>query len=115
MQRYNEDVDAHRLAEERSLAFHRAVAEKLVSAPETLERARARVRSWLSTGDVAPYYASAWDEVLSRPLSEIQAFLSEDSERARALRQVTPFAGAIDPRARWRIWREVREAMERSR
>jgi hypothetical protein len=39
----------------------------------------------------------------------------DESEEARALRQVTPFAGAIDPRTRWRIWREVRAALETSR
>jgi hypothetical protein len=26
----------------------------------------------------------------------------------RALRQCTPFAGVVDPRTRWRIWRETR-------
>jgi len=108
-------VNAHRLAEERSLALHRAVADKLASDPETLERARARVRRWLESSEVSPHWARAWDEVLSRPLSEIRAFLVNESEEARALRQVTPFAGAIDPRTRWRIWREVREAMERAR
>ncbi len=108
-------LNAHRLAEERSLAFHRAVADKIASDPETLERARARVREWVASGDVAPYYAREWDEILSRPLEDIRAKLVEDSERARALRQVTPFAGAIDPRTRWRIWREVREAMEKTR
>jgi len=108
-------VNAHRLAEERSLALHRAVAEKLASDPEALERARTRVRSWLDTGEVALHYARSWDEVLSRPLPEIRAFLGEDSEQARALRQVTPFAGAIDARTRWRIWREVRDAMEGAR
>lgn len=108
-------MNDHRLAEERSLALHRAVAEKLASDPDTLARARDRVRSWLASGAVAPYYARAWEEVLTRPLSEIRAFLVEDSERARALRQATPFAGAIDPRTRWRIWREVKEAMERGR
>jgi len=91
------------------------VADKLASDPETLERARARVRSWLDSGEVALYYARKWEEVLSRPLSEIREFLAEDGEGARALRQVTPFAGAIDPRTRWRIWREVREAVERAR
>jgi hypothetical protein len=108
-------VNAHRLAEERSLALHRAVAQKLASDPETLERARARVRGWLQSGEVSPPWARAWDEVLSRSLPEILAFLVDESEQARALRQVTPFAGAIDPRTRWRIWREVREAMERVR
>jgi hypothetical protein len=105
-------VNAQRLAEERSLALHRAIAEKVASVPEALDRARARVRSWLASGEVAPYYARAWDEVLSRPLSEIQAFLVDRSERAVALRQATPFAGVIDPRTRWRIWREVRKTLE---
>ena len=108
-------MNAHRLAEERSLALHRAVADKLASDPETLERARARVRHWLKSAEVSPHWARAWDEVLSRPLSEIRAFLVNESEEARALRQVTPFAGVIDPRTRWRIWREVRETMERAR
>ena len=107
-------VNAHRLAEGRSLAYHRLVAEKLVSDPGLLERARARVRSWLESGDVHVRYAEAWGDVLSRPMTEIQAFLTEDSESARTLRQVTPFAGAIDPRTRWRIWREVREALEKA-
>jgi hypothetical protein len=108
-------VNALRLAELRSLALHRAVADKLASHPEILESARRRVQSWLDSGEVAPYYAQAWNQVLSAPLSEIREFLSEDSERAHSLRQVTPFAGAIDARTRWRIWREVREAMEQPR
>ncbi len=107
-------MEAHRLAEERSLALHRAIADKLASDPETLERARARVRRWLESAEVSAHWARGWDEVLSRPLSEIRAFLVDQSEEARGLRQVTPFAGAIDPRTRWRIWREVREAMERA-
>lgn len=108
-------MNAHRLAEERSLALHRAVADKLVTEPEALERARARVRRWLESAEVSPHWARAWNEVLSRPLPEIRAFLVDESEGARALRQVTPFAGVIDPRTRWRIWREVRETMERAR
>jgi len=108
-------VNAHRLAEERSLALHRAVADKLASEPETLELARARVRRWLESAEVSPHWARAWNEVLSRSLPEIRAFLVDENEEARSLRQVTPFAGVIDPRTRWRIWREVREAMERAR
>jgi hypothetical protein len=90
-------VNAHRLAEERSVAFHRAVAERLGSDPDVLERARKRVSSWLASGEIHPHYARGWAEVLARPLKEIQDFLGEDSENARALRQVTPFAGAHRP------------------
>jgi hypothetical protein len=51
-------VEAHRLAEERSLAYHRAIAERLRTHPEIL--ARARVNTWLSSHDTAPFFARAW-------------------------------------------------------
>ena len=105
-------MNAHRLAEERSLALHRAIAERLVAEPAVLISARARVRRWLETGEVHRHWATEWDAVLSRSVDEIRASLYDGSEHARALRQVTPFAGAIDPRTRWRIWRGVRAALE---
>jgi hypothetical protein len=60
-------MDAHRLAEERSLALHRAVKERIARDPSIV---------------------------------------------ARALRQVTPFAGVIPP-GTLAIWREVRERAPR--
>ncbi|MGH9322456.1 MAG: hypothetical protein ACRD21_23595 [Vicinamibacteria bacterium] len=105
-------MNRHRLAEERSLALHRAIAARLAADSGVLERARGRVRLWLEAGEVAAYYAREWEAVLSRPVAEICAFLTDESEHARSLRQVTPFAGVIDPRTRWRIWREVREDLD---
>ncbi len=102
-------MDLHRLAEERSIAYHRAIAERIVRDPEVLERARARVGEWLAAPGAVPYYAREWSNILSRPLSDIVAFLIDRGEHARELRQSTPFAGVLAPRERWRIWREVRE------
>ncbi len=97
----------HRIPELRSIAFHRLVAERLDE--ELLATARDRVDGWISGGSpVAPLWAERWREVLSRPLPEIARLLTEDSERMRDLRQVTPFAGAVEPQERWRIIREVR-------
>ena len=107
-------MNAHRLAEERSLALHRAIAHRLAGDPAILDCARARVQRWIETGEVHPHWAREWQSVLSHSVEEIGASLLDVSERACALRQVTPFAGAIDPRARWRIWREVRAALERT-
>jgi hypothetical protein len=103
----------HDLGDRRSLALHRAIAELLVQRPEILELARARVRRWRETGEVARFYADAWQAVLDGDPAEVAAFLEDGGERAIALRHVTPFAGVIDPRTRWRIWREVRERAER--
>lgn len=87
--------------------MHREVARRLLEEPEVLATARARVEDWCRTGSVALHYAEAWSEILARPPEEISRLLTDTGERARALRQVTPFAGVVPPRVRWRIWREV--------
>jgi hypothetical protein len=104
-------MDLHRLAEERSLAYHRAVADLVRRDPRILERARERVHAWLSEGRV-PHYAREWERVLARSLDSICEVLVADDEQARALRQSTPFAGALDPRERWRIWKAERRRVE---
>ncbi len=103
-------MDPHRLAEERSLALHRAVAERIRAEPGLIEAARKRVAAWIESGQVSPRYAGAWQRVLELPVERICVFLGESTEEARALRAVTPFAGVIDPRARWRIWKDVAAA-----
>jgi len=102
-------MDLHRLAEERSVAYHTAIAERLRHQPEVLERARQRVEEWLKSGESAPFYARKWAEILARDVSSITAFLVERSELADELRQSSPFAGALHPQERWRIWRETRD------
>lgn len=110
--RYTRLVDAHRLAEERSVALHAAVAERLRADPAVLVRARARVAGWLREGPTHPRYAAAWAELLERPVDDVCAALVERSERMSALRQCTPFAGVVDARHRWRIWREARARLD---
>jgi hypothetical protein len=104
--RYIGTMDPHRIAEARSLAYHRVVAERLASEPAILQHARGRVGRWLDA-DPNSHFARAWDDVLKRPEREIAAFLTDPGERACELRQSTPFAGVLDPRERWRLWREV--------
>lgn len=103
-------MDLHRLAEERSIAFHRAVAERMRREPSVLENARARVRGWIAAGEPHPFYASEWARILDGSMESIAEALVDPSEAARALRQVTPFAGALPPRERWAIWRAFAQA-----
>jgi hypothetical protein len=108
--RYHEAVmrmDPHRLVAERSRALHIAVAERLQAEPRLLDTARARVRQWLDSGTVAAHYAEAWRALLDLPLASLATALAEQSERMHDLRQVSPFAGVLDARTRWRIHREV--------
>ena len=105
-------MDPHRLAEERSLAYHRAVAERLRRDPALIGLARDRVRGWLAEGRV-PHYAGEWERILSGHVAAICEAIVAEGDEARALRQATPFAGAIDPRERWRIWKAERQRHER--
>lgn len=102
-----------RVSEERSLAYHRAIAERLGSGQADLGNARTRVRGWLAQGSVHPFYAEAWSALLERPLEEVCALLIEQSERAASLRHVSPFAGYLEPRERWRLWQSVRTGTDR--
>jgi len=106
-------MDPHRLAEERSVAYHRVIAERLPDQPAILDRARRRVRDWLASGPAAPPSATRWAAVLASDPSSIAAFLVERSEQADELRQSSPFAGALNPRERWQIWRATRDRFAR--
>ena len=104
--------DLHGLAEERSLAYHRRVAELLPARPDLIATARARAQEWAASGERHARYAQEWLRLLATPLEQLLAQLVDPSQHGRDLRQATPFAGAIDPRERWRIWRDVRQQWE---
>lgn len=101
-------MNGHHLAELRSLALHGAIAERLETGSASLEAAAARVAQWRRDGSVASFYADAWAEALGQSLSQVCGLLRDRGERATALRQVSPFAGYLDARERWAIWRTVR-------
>ncbi len=106
-------MDPHRLSEERSVAYHRVIADRLQHQPEILENARRRVAAWLASGESERFYVRKWAEILAGDPASVAAFLVERSELADELRQSTPFAGALKPEERWRIWRETREFFSR--
>jgi hypothetical protein len=103
-------IDLRVRNEERSIALHQAVADRLREDPALVGRARGRIDRWLAEGLIHRIYGEAWRELLSGPLDPLLAVLTRDDDHARTLRQCSPFAGVLDPRTRWRIWREGRAA-----
>lgn len=100
--RYRRSTEhGHRRAELRSLAYHRALARRLDD--RIVDAARRRLRQWRSEGKIDPRYAEEWERVLSRPLPRIAKLISADSQRARDLRQNSPFAGTLNEQERRRI------------
>jgi len=102
------DDGRHAVAEDASLALHAAVAERIRADPSLIGRAQERVEGWLREGTVARAYAEAWREVLTRPVDEVARLLQDPGQHARQLRQTSPFAGVLDPRTRWAVWRRAR-------
>lgn len=83
----------HRTAGKRGLAYHRAVARRLDDA--VVADALTRLRRWRAEGRIHPRYADAWAELLAGPRSRLRRTLRADDEAAAALRQSSPFAGAL--------------------
>ena len=73
-------LTGHERIDQRSLALHRAIANKLQADPRLLGIARDNIaRWWAAAGGSRPY----------RPMIEIAALLVEDSEHTRTLRRNT--------------------------
>jgi predicted NAD/FAD-dependent oxidoreductase len=94
----------HQRIGQRSLAMHRAIADKLRANPALIEIARANLKHWSLAQPRSKTYWDAWAEILSRPLPEILDVLVEESEKMNALRQTSPFAGVLEPAERWAIY-----------
>jgi|SRR5947209_10275830 len=100
----------HERIDRRSVALHRAIAEKLRARPELLEIARENLDRWMRASERRQPYWEAWRQILARPLEEILPLLVEESERMTAMRQMTPFAGVLEPRERWAIYEKYAPA-----
>jgi hypothetical protein len=103
--RRTRDSHGHRRAELRSLALHRALARRLDE--RTVDEARHRVNEWRRTGRIDPEYADEWERILSWPIPRIAKFVTTDSQRARDLRQNSPFAGVLTAPERSHILESV--------
>jgi len=103
-------VKDHRLIDERSLAFDRLTATKIVADPALIERARTTLRRWLAAASprVRPVLLE-WEALLKAPLEELLAVLAATDERAVRLRQSSPFAGILSTAERTAILREFQQ------
>lgn len=97
-------LGGHQRIDQRSIALHRAIADKLRADPSLLAVAQDNLERWSRENSRSQPYWDAWREILSRPLDEVLALMVEESERMAAMRQANPFAGILTPRERWAIY-----------
>jgi hypothetical protein len=106
----------HQEIDARTLAMHRLVAEKIRRDPRLLDVARANLARWRlepHPGDRG--HLEEWERAMGAGLESALALAVEDSERAAALRQSSPFAGVLTARERHaflRSWRAARVGHE---
>ena len=94
----------HQRIDQRSLALHRAIADKLSADPALIQIVQDNLDRWSTKGSRSQPYWDAWRTILNRPLPEVLELLEEESERMTAMRQATPFAGVLEPAERWAIY-----------
>lgn len=94
----------HIRLDERSLALHRLVAQKVLADPALLDKARANVRRWQENHDSPSFALVEWEQILSGSVAEVAKFLVERSERATRLRQSSPFTGILTEAERLAVY-----------
>ena len=107
-------MKTHQEIDQRSLALHRLVAERVRSDPALFEKARKTLARWRESVCTAsqPYLAE-WEGLMNQGVEACLSLAVEDSQRAAALRQSSPFSGVLSNRERFAFlkqWRSDHEA-----
>jgi hypothetical protein len=95
----------HDLHDQRSLAIHKLIAERVRADAGLLEKPRQRVLAWQQTCTMNPKYPKAWSRLLNGPIEDLIDVLVDPGDAATELRHVSPFTGIIDMETRERVWR----------
>jgi hypothetical protein len=103
----------HMRIDERSIALHKAVADRIQADPRLLKIAIKNLKNYLrkykSDNQNPPDCIIEWDAIFEKKsLDEILKFLVSDDEKAKQLRQSSPFAGILTPQERWQIYEAYR-------
>jgi hypothetical protein len=94
----------HSRLDERSLALHRLVAEKVLANPALLDKARGNVRRWQESHSSSSLALAEWEQILTGTPDQVARFLAERSEKATRLRQSSPFTGILTEPERLAIY-----------
>lgn len=104
------DAETLNREERRSIRLHRAVARRLLASPDAVvARARQNLAVMRRANDdgSADGWLDEWERLLDGAVIDVAAVLVSTDERARDLRQVTPFSGVLTPRERWALCRSM--------
>lgn len=97
----------HQKLDQRSLALHRLIAEKIRSDPRLFENVEQTLAHWrkIVCTNSQPYVLE-WSRLAAQGMEACLAVAVEESERANALRQSSPFCGILTHKERFAFFRE---------
>jgi hypothetical protein len=95
-------MTSHQEIDQRSLALHQLIAEKIRQDPRLFENMKRTLTLWrtIVSADSQPYLEE-WERLVDLGIEECLAVATEDSERANAMRQASPFCGILTNEERW--------------
>ena len=97
-----ETMTSHQEIDQRSLALHRVIAEKIRQDPSLFENTKRTLTRWRTIVSADSHsYLEEWQRLLDLGIEESLAVATEDSERANAMRQASPFCGILTNEERW--------------
>ena len=106
-------VSDHIRIEVRSIALHRAIADRIRTNPRLMEKAKENLQNYIDQfaqeNRTVPKPLSEWQDILTnRSREAVLEFLVSTGETAGRLRQSSPFAGILTPKERWKIYEAYR-------
>ena len=92
---------SHQEIDQRSLALHRLLTEKIRQDPALFENVKRTLARWRKTVCTnSQPYLEEWQRLVDLGIEECLAVATEDSERATAMRQASPFCGILSEEER---------------
>ncbi len=94
----------HQEIDQRSLALHRLVADKIRSDPALFDQAQHRLMRWkLLVSPDAHHYLDEWQRLFDLGMNASLAVAVEESEQATAMRQSSPLSCLLTNQERFRF------------
>jgi len=92
----------HLEIDQRSLAMHRLVADKLRREPVLFANVKDTLARWrVSVCPASQPYLEEWERLVNQGIDSCLAVAIEESQRATALRQASPFSAVLTNRERF--------------
>lgn len=107
-------MPTHQHIDDRSLALHRLVADRVRREPARFDLARATLRRWRAIVSASSQpYLEEWERIFGQGMEASLAAAVEDSPRAAGLRQCSPLSCVLTNQERFAFlkdWSRAREA-----